>query len=585
MPNLASSDETWRTSDESPSPPAKRQRLSSTADTSLADSMSGEDTMESADLLNNGNALAIRSAPDQLNEAAQNANAIAQSAQESSDPASSAQDTTESSTTNDHDESVVAPTEWLEGIDPAAAPNDPSTENGAAATDDTESADEEATVQDDVVAVQEEVNNAAAAADRASADNAIDEQTQFLHRLSREDPDEFRRLVDSGIIDDEFLDRLDELNAQDAVAAPNADAQNNNAGNAGTNTESLDNDLEEGEIEDADAGRVNNANNQAGPTVAGTAGNHGIIAGPAPAQPGAGNGTGDRGHFAWLLDRRDAREANEACPACTVEFDPDEPTVFLNCGDRWCVDCLNDNYRAALKNRKDFPPQCCDIPLDHESIQDFLDEGVLIELATKIDEYKDADPVYCQTPKCTGGYIPKSRIKGQWAGCQVCSQSTCVECKGPASEHLAPQIHPKPLTKLDQELAAKEGWKVCPGCGNMVERSEGCNFMTCECGHNFCYQCGGSLQNNMPCLCQGTPQWVQQMNAEAAGGAESDDEDEEDDDEEGEGRDEGAGGHGQGVDANTGEDGGGETEVPDANPGEGGQHDATDGDDDGHDDW
>jgi hypothetical protein len=517
---------------------------------------SGEDTMESANLPNNGHALAIRSAPDQVVEAAQNADTIAQLAQQSSSPASSVQDTTEPPTTNDQDESIVAPTEWLEGVDPAAVPNNTSFDNGQAASGDTDNADENATVQDDIVAVQEEVNNAAAAADRAGVENAIDLQTQFLHRLSREDPDQFRRLVDSGVIDDELLDRLDELNAQAAVGA-----QNDNVDNADTHTENLDNDLEEGEIEDADAGQVNNTGDQGATVAAAGAGNHWLIAAPPPPQIAAGDGTGDRGHFAWLADRRDAREANEACPACTVEFDPNEPTVFLNCGDRWCVDCLNDNYRAALKNRKDFPPKCCDIPLDHESIQDFLDEGILVELATKIDEYNDADPVYCQTPKCTGGYIPKSRIKGQWAGCQVCSQSTCVECKGPASEHLEPQIHPKPLSKLDEDLATREGWKRCPGCKNMVERSEGCNFMTCECGHNFCYQCGGSLQNNMPCLCQGTPQWVQQMNAEAAGGEGSDDEDDEDDDEDGEG------GNEAGDTGVAGENGAGEVEEAGA-PGE-----------------
>jgi hypothetical protein len=40
--------------------------------------------------------------------------------------------------------------------------------------------------------------------------------------------------------------------------------------------------------------------------------------------------------------------------------------------------------------------------------------------------------------------------------------------------------------------------------------------MICECGGEFCYECGGSLQNGMPCNCQPAPVWVAEMSEEAA---------------------------------------------------------------------
>jgi hypothetical protein len=30
----------------------------------------------------------------------------------------------------------------------------------------------------------------------------------------------------------------------------------------------------------------------------------------------------------------------------------------------------------------------------------------------------------------------------------------------------------------------------CRVCGNRVERSEGCDYIECLCGHQFCYRCG-----------------------------------------------------------------------------------------------
>jgi hypothetical protein len=40
------------------------------------------------------------------------------------------------------------------------------------------------------------------------------------------------------------------------------------------------------------------------------------------------------------------------------------------------------------------------------------------------------------------------------------------------------------------EVAEDGKWKRCEKCGNMIERTEGCNHMECRCGYEFCYYCG-----------------------------------------------------------------------------------------------
>jgi hypothetical protein len=40
-----------------------------------------------------------------------------------------------------------------------------------------------------------------------------------------------------------------------------------------------------------------------------------------------------------------------------------------------------------------------------------------------------------------------------------------------------------------QALAEKKGWKTCPKCSQVVERTEGCLHMTCRCKAQWCYSC------------------------------------------------------------------------------------------------
>ncbi|KAG8933605.1 hypothetical protein FRC02_011527 [Tulasnella sp. 418] len=58
--------------------------------------------------------------------------------------------------------------------------------------------------------------------------------------------------------------------------------------------------------------------------------------------------------------------------------------------------------------------------------------------------------------------------------------------------------------RLTYELARRAGWRRCPRCKMIVERSSGCAHMSCRCGHHFCYRCGsdymgGTCQRGSEC--------------------------------------------------------------------------------------
>ena len=42
-----------------------------------------------------------------------------------------------------------------------------------------------------------------------------------------------------------------------------------------------------------------------------------------------------------------------------------------------------------------------------------------------------------------------------------------------------------------EEWMKESGARRCNRCKFIVEKSQGCDHMTCRCGYEFCYICGG----------------------------------------------------------------------------------------------
>jgi len=183
--------------------------------------------------------------------------------------------------------------------------------------------------------------------------------------------------------------------------------------------------------------------------------------------------------------------------------------VMLNCGCPRCNDCLNGNIAVGLESRRSYPPRCCGIEIEIPMIQEHLTEAHLNRWIEVKDEYRDKAPVYCAVKTCSA-YLTKDTLdqEHRWALCSKCNVKTCTGCLCLESDHTQANQCPEHIDKLDKELFEKERWKPCPGCKLMVEKAEGCDHMTCDCGTEFCYGCGGEYIGGMPCNCAGQRDWV-----------------------------------------------------------------------------
>jgi hypothetical protein len=143
-------------------------------------------------------------------------------------------------------------------------------------------------------------------------------------------------------------------------------------------------------------------------------------------------------------------------------------------------------FKSAYKSKTPF--KCCRTLIKPTVATPFISTSFSERYSLFHLEATTKHPKYCSSSSCHL-FIPPSTIHGPVATCPspTCTRRTCTKCM--KKEH-------KGVCKEDKEgkaveaLAKKKGWKKCPGCGWILERTEGCLHMTCRCKAEWCYACG-----------------------------------------------------------------------------------------------
>ncbi|KAK7435136.1 hypothetical protein VKT23_019829 [Stygiomarasmius scandens] len=190
------------------------------------------------------------------------------------------------------------------------------------------------------------------------------------------------------------------------------------------------------------------------------------------------------------------------------------------CGHSYCLPCLEDFVKISIKDESSFPPKCCRQPFPLEPSQPhsnrwsssvsfwLLDWDLVHRLHVKSHEFSvpPKDRLYCPGPRCSiflGSLRIIQAFNPERTTCRLCGTSVCLQCKQNA--HPGEKCPPSPEEIAEAEvrrLAKEKKWQTCPGCKQMVERTQGCSHMVCRCGTNFCYGCGSDMRKGAGCICR-----------------------------------------------------------------------------------
>ncbi|KJA22746.1 hypothetical protein HYPSUDRAFT_201842 [Hypholoma sublateritium FD-334 SS-4] len=213
-------------------------------------------------------------------------------------------------------------------------------------------------------------------------------------------------------------------------------------------------------------------------------------------------------HLQRLMDESRTKDAlddifpgdsdKETCPICYDDVsNPEE----LGCGHTYCSGCLR-HYLTSAVDTKMFPLLCmgneaqCKVPIAIPAIRRFLHPHAFQNLieATFVSylEQHPQELKYCTTPDCKQIY--RRNLNKTLLQCPSCYSTICPSCDGEAHEGMTCeerriQQDPAEQERLNDELAREHGFKKCPSCSVLIEKTEGCNHMTCRCGAHICWIC------------------------------------------------------------------------------------------------
>ncbi|KAJ7618172.1 hypothetical protein DFH06DRAFT_1012240 [Mycena polygramma] len=186
------------------------------------------------------------------------------------------------------------------------------------------------------------------------------------------------------------------------------------------------------------------------------------------------------------------------CAVCLETHSEQDAARVEPCQHAFCRDCMTGHVRARIGERQ-YPIRCPNcVAGGTGSAAVVIDERVLNTLGLSRAERQTFDEMsiaqFADRIECPGCHRrgPVERDPSQRTIlCPFgCNTQWCRECNTVITGY--EQVRHTCDGQAEMEhLAQRAGWKRCPQCNILIEKSGGCNHMTCtRCHSHFCYRDG-----------------------------------------------------------------------------------------------
>ena len=200
-------------------------------------------------------------------------------------------------------------------------------------------------------------------------------------------------------------------------------------------------------------------------------------------------------HDDIIVDNNKDNDIDE-CEVCYEEISKeDKKNNTMPCGHTFCNHCWSNYLKTLILEAKVDEIQC----MDHECKENLSDEFILNHISEDnnlIEKYqkfkkraeiiKDKNKKLCPSPDCDS-FLQKSMLTN-YVQCEN-GHKYCFECLKP------PHGNKSCDYQIEQQFMKwTQGKRVkrCPRCKMFTEKNEGCNHMTCvTCKYQWCWLCEG----------------------------------------------------------------------------------------------
>ncbi|KAL7721492.1 RBR-type E3 ubiquitin transferase [Entamoeba marina] len=187
------------------------------------------------------------------------------------------------------------------------------------------------------------------------------------------------------------------------------------------------------------------------------------------------------------------------CDICYDEMDISFCYRNPICGHSYCLPCIRE-YVTDQINKANTIVKCPNANCSQViPFNDLVNCGIInnqqtydkyLNTLTRLHLETDPDVRYCE--KCGNVMIGEKGIT--MMRCSKCKYAFCFKCKEPWHADFTCEEYKQ--WKLDHAKGdnayadfLRNHTKPCPKCKKPIEKSGGCNHMTCACGYHFCWVC------------------------------------------------------------------------------------------------
>ncbi|KAL4491940.1 hypothetical protein ABPG72_008361 [Tetrahymena utriculariae] len=202
-------------------------------------------------------------------------------------------------------------------------------------------------------------------------------------------------------------------------------------------------------------------------------------------------------------------EQSWKCEICLEQM-TDQQFWPLQCRHQFHRDCLQQYFNVKIKDRS-FPLKCpnesCKQEVDYSDIKEILTKQEFQKYEEfSLNNYIDSnleELSWCPSAGCKYAFVLEENQT--LLICPLCRKKFCLTCKCEFHKNQTCKEYQISNTYDDQDkrfeqFVRGQKFKQCINCKMWVERNQGCDHMTCRCGCQFCYKCGGPY---LKCACHG----------------------------------------------------------------------------------
>lgn len=201
-----------------------------------------------------------------------------------------------------------------------------------------------------------------------------------------------------------------------------------------------------------------------------------------------------------------SNSTEQDCSICWTEA---ENPIRTRCGHVYCLGCFGDQCASATTQSSETTVRCaggngnCNVVLDLPQLQEHLSSTGFEELLRgSFTSYMRLHPDllrYCPSPDCEYVYRANGAAKVQT--CSSCLVPVCTNCHAQHEAMSCAEYQDVASGRQQANVQLKKdlGIKDCPKCKAPLEKTEGCNHMTCRCGAHICWVCMENFNTSTAC--------------------------------------------------------------------------------------